>query len=79
MKLGWTNHWVFSAAAGADNDNVNSNNISFTIKDTKLYALVITFSAKNNQKLSKLLRKDLKDQFIGMIIKQKVRIKRQEK
>ena len=27
----------------------------FTIKDTKLYVPVVTFSAKNNQKLSKLL------------------------
>ena len=56
-KLAWTNHCVLSAAAGVDNDNANSNNISFTIKDTKLYALAVIFSAKNKQKLSKFLRK----------------------
>ena len=45
------------ATCGNDNDNVNSNNIIFTIKYTKLYVLVVTLSAKDNQKLSKLLRK----------------------
>ena len=29
----------------------------FTIKDTKLYLLVVTFSARHNQKLSKSFRK----------------------
>ena len=48
FKLGSTNNCVLSAAAGADNDNANSNNTRFTIEDTKL---------------AKLLRKDLKDQF----------------
>ena len=43
------------AAAGNDNTNPNSNNIVFTNKDTKLYAPVATLSAKDNQKLSKLL------------------------
>ena len=47
----------FFSAAGADNDNVNTNNIIFTIKDTKLYVPVVTLSAKTNQKLSKLLSK----------------------
>ena len=36
---------------------VNLDNIVFTIKDTKLYAPVVTLSAKVNQKLSKLLSK----------------------
>ena len=45
------------AAAGADNANSDSNNITFTIKDTELYAPVITLSAKGNQKPSKLLSK----------------------
>ena len=41
-----------------DNDNnYNANEISFTIKVTKLHVLVITSSAKDNQKLSKLLSK----------------------
>ena len=41
-------------AAGADNANANFNNIIFTIKDTKLYLPVVTLSARENQKLSKL-------------------------
>ena len=40
-----------------DNASVDSNNIVFTTKDTKLHVPVVTLSAKNNQKLSKLLRK----------------------
>ena len=62
-------------AAGADNVNANPNNIIFTIKDKKLYVPVVTLSVRDSKKLSKLLRKDLKDQFTGMNIKQKVRIK----
>ena len=45
------------SGAGNDNTNANPNNIIFTIKDTKLYVLVVTLSAKDNQKLSKVLRK----------------------
>ena len=37
-----------------DNNDINPNNIIFTIKDTKLYVLVLT---KDNQKLSKPLMK----------------------
>ena len=43
-------------SADADNANANSN-ITFTIKDLLLYVPVITSSAKDNQKLSKLLSK----------------------
>ena len=43
------------SAAGADNTNANSTNIIFTIKDVKLYVLVVTLSVKDNKKLSKLL------------------------
>ena len=39
------------------NDNNSANNIIFTIKDTKLYVPVVTLSAKENQKLSKLFNK----------------------
>ena len=46
------------AAAGADNANADSNDITFTIKDTKLYVPVIILSAKDNQKLSKLHSKE---------------------
>ena len=42
---------------GSENDHANANNITFTIKDTKLYVPVFTLSAKDNKKLSKLLSK----------------------
>ena len=35
----------------------NVNNVIFTIKYTKLYVAVVTLSARDNQKLSKLLSK----------------------
>ena len=42
-----------------DNDyaNANSNIIIITIKDTKLYLLVVTLLAKDNRKLSKRFSK----------------------
>ena len=40
-----------------DNENVTSDNIIFTIKDTKLHVPAVTLLAKDNQKLSKLLSK----------------------
>ena len=52
LKLKWINH-CFLSVIGNYNDDANSNNITFTIKDTKLYVRVITLSAKDNQKLSK--------------------------
>ena len=45
------------SAASANNANANPDNIIFTIKDTKLYVPFVTLSAKDNQKLSKVLRK----------------------
>ena len=39
-----------------ENADVNSD-ITFTIKDIKLYVPVVTSSAKGNQKLSKILNK----------------------
>ena len=41
----------------ACNDNDRDDKIIFTIKDTKLHVPVVTVSAKENQKLSKLLSK----------------------
>ena len=35
LKFRWTNHCAFSAN-GDDNDDANSNNIIFTMNDTKL-------------------------------------------
>ena len=58
LKLRWKKHCVLSVA-GTDNANGNNddNNIIFTMKDTKIYVPVVTFSARDNQKLSKLLSK----------------------
>ena len=58
LKLKWTKY-CFLSPKGNDNDNENASlkNIIFTIKDTKLYVLVVTLSTRDNQKLSKLLSK----------------------
>ena len=58
---------LFAASA----DNANSNNIIFTIKDTKLFVPAVTLSAKSIKNYKRILAKDLK----GMSIKQKVRLK----
>ena len=58
-----------------DNTDANSDNIIFTIKDTKLCFPVITLSAKENQNYRNVLVKGLKDRCIGMNIKQKVKKK----
>ena len=42
---------------GVDSTSADSNNIIFTIKDSKLYLPVVTLSAKDNQEVSKLLSK----------------------
>ena len=52
-------------ATNGDNDDVaNSNNITFTIKDTQLYVPIVTLPAKDNQNYENVLGKDLKDQCI---------------
>ena len=60
LKLKWTKYCDFSAAGahnvnGNVNDEINGNNIIFTIKVAKLYVPVVTLSARDNKKLSKLL------------------------
>ena len=59
LKLKRTIFFFFLSAARHDNanDNGNANNIIFTVKDTKLYGPVLTFSPRDNQKFSKLLSK----------------------
>ena len=78
LKLRWIKHHVL-AVAGVENDDTNSNNIIFTIKDKKIYVLAVTLSTHYQQKTIKnyqnFLAKDLKDQCIKVNIKQKVRIK----
>ena len=60
LKFRWTKHCVLSVlgAVNADNDdNANSIDITFIIKETKLYISIVSLSAKD-KKLSKLLSKD---------------------
>ena len=60
LKLRWTKHCVLSVLGVANvdsDDDANSNNIIFTIKDTKVSISVVTLLAKDNQKLSKFLSK----------------------
>ena len=61
LRLKWTKYCALSAA-GVDNVNGNDsdNNITFTIKETKLYVPVVTLSRRDNQKLSKPLGKGFK-------------------
>ena len=56
LKLKWTKYCVLDAA-GPDNNDANSNNIIFTIKETKLYVPIVTLSARDNKKLSKLSKR----------------------
>ena len=65
LKLKWRKFCVLSAAGvdqvnGNNNDNFNGKSIIFTIKDTTLYVPVVPLSARDNQKLSKLLSKGFK-------------------
>ena len=62
LKIKWTKYCVLPAPGndnvnGNVNDDVSGNNIIFTIKNTNLYVPVVTLSARENQKLSKLLSK----------------------
>ena len=60
LKLKWTKYCVLHAVGNDNaNGNDNVNNIIFTIKDTKLFVSVLTLSARDNNKLSKLFRKGL--------------------
>ena len=59
LKLKWTKYCVLSAA-GNDNTNANPNNNIFTTKDRKLQVPIVTLSARDNQKLSKLHSKGFK-------------------
>ena len=53
--------------------------ITFSLlSKTKLFVPLVILSAKDNQKLTKLLAKDLKDQCIEINVKQKVTIKVQQ-
>ena len=58
LKLKQAKYCVLHAG-GTDNMNANPDNITFTIKDTKLYVPVAIKSYQN------FFVEDLKDQFIG--------------
>ena len=62
---------MYGADTYAGGDNANEREATFQIKSTKLYVPVATLSAKENANLTKQLMKYLKDQSIGMKIKQK--------
>ena len=59
FKLKCTKYCVLSATGNDNSINVkgNANYIIFAVKDTRLYVPVVTLSVRDNQKLSKLLRK----------------------
>ena len=73
LKLKWTKYCVLLL-----NTNGNPNNIIFTINDTKLYVSGVILSAREIKNYQTSLAKDLKNQFIGINIRQKVRIKIQQ-
>ena len=72
LNLKWTKYCVL-IASGADNNDANSNNIFFTMKDKKLYDLVVTLLAKVNQNLSKTLSKIFKKLVYSNEFKVKIR------
>ena len=72
LNLKWTKYCVL-IASGADNNDANSNNIFFTMKDTKLYDLVVTLLAKVNQNLSKTLSNIFKKLVYSNEFKVKIR------
>ena len=75
LKVKRTNYFVLYVT-DADTNDADSNNIIFSIKDTKLYVHIVTLSTKDNY--LDFLTKDLKSQCIGMNIKQKVKLKIQQ-
>ena len=60
---------------GYGNTNINPNNVIFTIKDTKLFFLVVNLLRRTIKTCQNFWAKTLKDHFTGMNIKQKVRVK----
>ena len=50
LKLKWAKHCVL-ASAGTGIADANSNDIIFSIEDTKLYVSVFILSVKDNQNL----------------------------
>ena len=57
LKVKWTKYCVLSVGSNDNLNNIDSDRIISTLKDTKLCVPVVTLSARGNQKLSKLLSK----------------------
>ena len=58
LKLKWTKYCVLPTAGNEsqsdnDNNNNNANHITFTIKGTNLYVLVVTLLARDIQRIWK--------------------------
>ena len=67
---------MYCVSSAASSDNVNGNaSDSIIYQRHKLYVPVVNVSARDNQKYQNFLENDLKDQFIGMNVKQKEMIK----
>ena len=61
LSLNWIENCVLtSAAIGANADATGADSATFKITDTKLYVPIVTLSAEDNVKLSKLLSKEFK-------------------
>ena len=60
LKLEWPKYSTLSVA-GNENDIINNsaNNKISTIKNTKLYVPIVSLSARDNKKLSKLFSKGI--------------------
>ena len=70
LSLRWIENCVLtSAAIGADANATGVDSETFKITDAKFYVTIVTLSAENNAKLSKLLDKNLKDLSIATNIR----------
>ena len=77
LKLKWLSYCVLSAA-GNGISNCNGENVSFTIKDTKLYVPAVTLSPRGSQKRTKLFSKEFKRSVYWNECKRKVKMKLQQ-
>ena len=56
LSLNWIENCVLtSAAIGANANATGADSVTFEITDPKLYLTIVTLSAEDNEKLSKLL------------------------
>ena len=76
LKLKWTKHWVLAVAGYNTNDN--PNNIILLWKTQNYMFLSSLYQQKIIKNYQNVLVKDMKDQFIGINIKQKVTMKIQQ-